>query len=471
MTTCRAPPFLAVRLRCAARDATASSFAMPPRGSGETAEAVEDVQSALATLPHAVAQLIFAQLPVRLRARCACVCRGWRDALVERSLWTRLCLPRRGRGASLTVSDALLHGAAARVGGELQTLDVSCCPGVAFQALLAVATANAGALRELRACAGACHTDPLALPLRLDGAEALLRAAPQLHVLDADVLCTSVADACRVLAAAEGLLAPLRAHGLRVDADAAATATVADWLALADDVAAHAWLQELRLTGVLLPPDVLDAFVEAALTRPLASALPPLRRHCAGAGAPARERRPRGGACVRRRCRNAAGRAHWRAAGGGPLARQQHADVLGALIRAPVGRRGRGGRAVGRFDEPQQPAGAVLAREQHADGIARRRWRAARRARRRKRSRAHRELDVAYCDLGDAMMRPLLEALAHNTHLRSLDCRRNDTSAAFARDELLPAVRANTGLRALKMAPADDWTARQVQQALLQRRT
>jgi hypothetical protein len=59
------------------------------------------------------------------------------------------------------------------------------------------------------------------------------------------------------------------------------------------------------------------------------------------------------------------------------------------------------------------------------------------------------ELDVSYFALGDQGLRPLFEALPANTHLRELDCDDNGLSEALARDVLLPAVRANAGLRAL----------------------
>jgi hypothetical protein len=59
------------------------------------------------------------------------------------------------------------------------------------------------------------------------------------------------------------------------------------------------------------------------------------------------------------------------------------------------------------------------------------------------------ELDVALCYMGDAGLRPLLDALPHNTHLRTLWCSDNGTSEAFAADVLLLAVRANTSLRTL----------------------
>jgi hypothetical protein len=61
------------------------------------------------------------------------------------------------------------------------------------------------------------------------------------------------------------------------------------------------------------------------------------------------------------------------------------------------------------------------------------------------------ELDVSFCLLGDAGLRPLFDALPANTHLRTLDCRANKLSNVFVRDSLLPAVRANSSLRELKM--------------------
>jgi hypothetical protein len=42
-------------------------------------------------------------------------------------------------------------------------------------------------------------------------------------------------------------------------------------------------------------------------------------------------------------------------------------------------------------------------------------------------------LDVSACDLDDAGLGPLVDALASNTHLRMLDCEANNFSIAFAR--------------------------------------
>jgi hypothetical protein len=47
-------------------------------------------------------------------------------------------------------------------------------------------------------------------------------------------------------------------------------------------------------------------------------------------------------------------------------------------------------------------------------------------------------------------MNPLVDALAHNTHLRTLHCGYNDLDNAYVRVRLAPAVRANTSLRELQ---------------------
>jgi hypothetical protein len=59
------------------------------------------------------------------------------------------------------------------------------------------------------------------------------------------------------------------------------------------------------------------------------------------------------------------------------------------------------------------------------------------------------QLRLAGCALGDAGCGPLVEALKGNTALRQLEMNGNALTAACTRDRLLPAVRANAGLREL----------------------
>jgi hypothetical protein len=227
----------------------------------------EDAPSALALLPRAIVLLAFAPLPVDLRARCACVCRGWHAALLERALWTRLDVSRTS-GVTGAVTDAFLRGAAARAGGALQTLDVSGSNALSLEALLEVATANAATLRQLRVCHGCNMYEEHFLPFR--HAMELLRAAPQLRVFDIDVGCDGVAHARDTLRIRrkKGLLAPLRIRGLCFNTHRADEAAL---LALAADVASHAWLRTLCVSGPLRTPAALDAVVDAALTRRLAA--------------------------------------------------------------------------------------------------------------------------------------------------------------------------------------------------------
>jgi hypothetical protein len=225
----------------------------------------EDAPSALALLPRAIVLLAFAPLPVDLR--CACVCRGWHAALSERSFWTRLDVSRTS-GVTGAVTDAFLRGAAARAGGALQTLDVSGSNALSLEALLEVATANAATLRQLRVCHSCNMYEEHFLPFR--HAKELLRAAPQLRVFDVDVGCDGVAHARQTLCIRrkKGLLAPLRIRGLCFNTHRADEAAL---LALAADVASHAWLRTLCVSGPLRTPAALDAVVDAALTRRLAA--------------------------------------------------------------------------------------------------------------------------------------------------------------------------------------------------------
>jgi hypothetical protein len=76
-------------------------------------------------------------------------------------------------------------------------------------------------------------------------------------------------------------------------------------------------------------------------------------------------------------------------------------------------------------------------------------------------------LRVAGCALGDAGMAPLVAALPANTHLRALQCNGSALSAAFARDALLPAVRANASLRELSACEHEVWVRREGAQAAM----
>jgi hypothetical protein len=78
------------------------------------------------------------------------------------------------------------------------------------------------------------------------------------------------------------------------------------------------------------------------------------------------------------------------------------------------------------------------------------------------------ELNMSHCFLGDTGLGPLVDALPLNTHLRTLICRGSGASDAFARERLLPAVRANTSLRRLT-TELDSDAAREAETLVAQR--
>jgi hypothetical protein len=406
------------------------------------AQAVDTPVCYFARLPNALLLLlILALLPVDTRLRCAEVCRGWRAALVERRLWLRLDLSPES-GVTRAVTNALLRAAAARAGGGLLSLAAMDCPAITRDALLAVATENAATLREARLCIGAHDRE-----LSWEHLEALLRAAPLLRTLHADVEC-GAAEARRLLRNEPPfqVLRVRRLRVLRIFGDEAAT------LALAADVTAHATahasLEQLYLLGALLhAPAALDAIVEAALACRLrrlelgACRLSP-------ASAPALARLIVGGALTTLHIH-----AH------AQLLDEPAAVLLGDalrvnttltslnLYRARLWQVPAAGVAllnaltahpslcelVLQWDavgEAQQQAGAA---QQHA-GAAFGALVAAN-------APTLRELNMCGSGLDDAGLGPLVDALPANTHLEVLDCAGHGASAAFVRERLLPAVR------------------------------
>jgi hypothetical protein len=399
-------------------------------------------------LPLVLAQNIFRRLSVDARARCAAVRRGWYVALAERSLWTRLDLTWRGGvGRTRDITDAFLLGAAARAGGMLEVLDVSeIVRSLKFETLLAVATANAGALRELHA------TNQYGVGLQGHEIRALLLAAPQLRVLDADVVAT-FADALRVVHN-EPPFAVLRApHVFLFDQDAAADDVNADALrTLAAGVQSYAPLTQLRVCQLLLDAAAVDAVVDAAAAasnlRELALQFCPGLSH---ACAPALARLLRGRPSLTKLSLSSCGArlldgpasallcdalrenctltdlslqmvAFW----SDPVAA---AALLGALTAHPslqslnLSLNHGAGEA-----EEAAVAFAALGALVLADAVA------------------LKFLSVRSSDLGDAGLAPLIEALPRNTHLEDLDCGCNAITCAFAQQQLLPAVRANRSL-------------------------
>jgi hypothetical protein len=398
-------------------------------------------------LPHALALRVFARVDVLQRLRCAEVCRGWRALVADTSLWTELDL--RGYSHLFIMtrwhnSNALLRAAAARAGGCLRTLRVD---NVWDSKVLEVTAANGAALRELR-----CVDNHLS---RAD-VDSLLRAAPQLCVLETGFFSGSAEQyhAARALLRGEGVpptcsvrLTSLVVKGCGAD----------ETIGLAADLAAHGWTRKLIYADAEPDtPAALDAVVDAALACRM-----PNVHFCQCQLSPASVvalARLLGGNAVTELAVHNDEIPLLDAAAAVVLRDALHANtsltslclrsvalweddtaaclLFGALVGHPrlhelkVSWNGYENDTQG--GAQQRTAGAALAALLYANAPA------------------LRELRCEDCALGDVGMAPLCAALEHNTHLRVLDCSTNDMPAAFERDVLLPAVRANSSLRELK---------------------
>jgi hypothetical protein len=388
-----------------------------------------------AQLPQAFLLLILALLPVDTRLRCAEVCRDWRAALTERSLWLHLALsPESGVGFA---TDALLRAAAARAGGGLLSLAVADCPLITPAALLVVATENAATLQEARLCSGRA--------LRSDQLEALLRGAPLLRTLHADVQC-SAAEA-RPLLRNEPPFEALRVRrfqvGFAAEGEAAMLGLAAD---LTTHATAHGSCQELRiLVAPLHVPAALDAVVQAALACRLRQ-VELVLCHLSPASAPALARLLGGGALTTLEVN----------AGGQRLLNEPAAVLLGNALRTNTTLTSLKLLHSRLWEEPAAGVALLNALTAHPSlcelslsgddvGAAQQQAGAALGALVAANARTLRVLRFFRSGLGDAGMGPVVDALPHNTHLQTLYCHLNDMSAAFVRERLLPAVR--PGLR------------------------
>jgi hypothetical protein len=437
------------------------------------AEADADASATLTllSLPHFLIFAIFALLPVDARLLAAAVCRSWRAVLSERSLWTRLDVSRTS-GVTRRITPALFKAACARAraAGGLQALDVS-GDGAALLTLEAVVVANACTLRELRVCNG---TENFGSVLDFSVMLNLLRAAPQLQLLEADILCTSIADASSAVRATErdGVsLRALRVHGLHVNDSQANDASI---VSLCTDVASNASLTELILTLPRCTDAALDAIVDAALACPVHTFFMFARTLALSrASAPALARLL-GGSTLRdlRLFRHmpedqldvpaatlladalrANSTLHVFQFFGGRIWRE--AAAADVLLCALVGHPSL--RTVGINDQDcaghEELAGAVLGALVAANAPS------------------LTALTISRWDGGGAMLRPLFAALPHNTHLLLLNVSGNHFSEAFARNELLPAVRANTSLRFLSTGALELAGAREAEELVERRLT
>jgi hypothetical protein len=427
---------------------------MPPRRSARVAAVVERESSALSPLPLAVVLHIFSLLPVDVRARAACVCRGWCHVLLERSLWTRLDLSP-SSGVRVRVTDAVLSGAAAKARGGLQTLDVFGCEYLTPREVLGVIISNRGALRDL--CIGGPPFSTQMLSAKT--LESIVHALPDVacNAYCSDVA-TTVADSRRMLRN-EPPFERLRLRGLCVNFErngAAAAALVAD-------IAAHASLKSLFLANAALSTiAALDPVVDALLACSVPS-VTFLECRLMPETLPAVARLLGSTALTDLSIHVLIGPWLLGAPGNAP-----GAVLLAAALRANttiISLELKHVHFWWDIDAATTLLGALTSHASlrtlhlddflvmHEDAAHAAAAGAALNALIAANAPALQKLSIP-CIRNRAVLGPLLEALPANTHLRTLNIAWNYMGAAFARDVLLPAVRANTSLR--KLGWADD---------------
>jgi hypothetical protein len=232
-------------------------------------------------LPDSATLEVFALLPPRARLRSAAVCRAWLAALADPRVWACCVLSPDEGGDYCT--DAVLHAVSARARGALQALDVAGCCRLSHAALLAVATANAGALLELRGVGRLYATvDAWMHQLECDtsGAdlEALLRAAPLLRVLDTTVACSlhEVPAMLRREAPVRLCIRELLTGWDELDDDDVPREALDEGALLSrlSDMASHVTLTGMHVhigdgANLVGSAVLLDAFVDVALARSL----------------------------------------------------------------------------------------------------------------------------------------------------------------------------------------------------------
>ena len=405
----------------------------------------------VAKLPPSVMHAVFSCLPVDERACAACVCRGWRAALADPSLWTRLDLSG-ASGVVCRVDDAALRAAAARARGGLQSLTVPVWEGL-YDALRAVVADNAATLQKLCFCEYGRHSvfEEDAWGRFKTELVALSALAPALRTMTVAEMHTDFRDARQMLRN-EPPYGPLRLQRL----DIRSGDEVSDIPGLAADMVAHQSLTGLTLYGSaasVTKPEELNLFFNAACTVPLTELT------CYGfcpfpANAPALARFISSSSLTF---------LYFQAAHGPPAEYMLDAPAA-ALLAEAICTNCTLKRLflinVGLFDDTQAAVallGAftghvslrVLAMyynsiDQHASASIGEALGALITA-----NSPLEELYIHHCQAGDSGLGPMVDALPSNIYLHTLWLESNGMTQTFAKERLLPAVHANTSLREL----------------------
>jgi hypothetical protein len=387
----------------------------------------------LPPLPSDAVELIFLLVPVHLRLRCREVARSWRALLERRRLWRDCDL---SAVPSELRTPALLRAASLRAGGQLRTLNVSGW-GDHGEEVLEVVRENSALLLELRMKFFGEHGFP-----EREDLEALLGAAPQLRLLECDLLAQP--DALHPMLLNEPPFGPLRLGCLHIIDVEVLNA------AFAEQIAAHPSLTELVLDSVLLDAasanTVADAVVAGRLSKlelfycEIPAEVLPAMSRLLSTGSLAVLTIECVGGCLLFDDHSALSPfcESFRPASLTKLSLQHCAlfyplwsglSILSSCTaHSSLKKLELSGNEL-ESNEARTAAGILLAQILAS-------------------SPALESLEVS-CTLHDQGMRPLFAALARSTTLRSLYCYDARVSAECARDCILPAVQANTSLRRL----------------------
>ena len=231
-------------------------------------------QLVLAPLPTELVRLVFLLLPADSRLRCREVCRGWCAFLADASLW-RVCDLSALSGVAAERTPALLRAATERAQGTLEVLDVTGWYGlleeededdetkcICLTVLLPILHSNAESLVTLRTQDCFSHGDFRYL-ITAD-IEALLAAAPRLHLLECDAGSELDTPANTLRLLEEPQFASVRLQTLYLEPQDLPF----DMPAAAGRIAQHASLSRLRLWGVALDSEpALGAVVNLAVSQ------------------------------------------------------------------------------------------------------------------------------------------------------------------------------------------------------------
>jgi hypothetical protein len=377
-------------------------------------------------LPEEALRVIMLALPVDARARAACVCRSWRAFLADASLWQVLDLTPAGGVAAERLTPNLIRGAVARAAGGLRSLSLEDVPNLnARQMLLDVIESDGAQLQQV-------STDRVLTGEQVD---VLFAAAPRLQVLNTQLggFCTDLLPFLRndqpygplrisellvlvgpnqapaeVLALAAAVTSHESLKGLNLSMN-----VFAPWVNTLVDVAAERRMSRLRI----LDNCVLDAESVPALARLLQrGSLTRLAVSCDGF--PHAQEASMPVLCAALRACRTLKHLMLRVSPPDAASRRTISELLDAVSALPalslldlsesrLQDRAAAGRALGALLAANLPSLDALR--------------------------------VRDCHLGDEAMAVLLDGLAANEYLCTLDCKyQNDLSAAFVRDRLAP---------------------------------